>query len=258
MQFHFSIRNTIQTSWQFFTKHASIYIVIALVMAILNLDGGRHGMNVLLAIASSILSLVVTYVAISVTLAVVDGKKEKVQNVQSIIKHLPTASQWLKLFAISVLISLPIILALGIVVLFGIVGLSLLLLSPSVTIAIGIAYALIIVVPVIYVTTRLMFANISFVDRQRGIHDAIRHSWTITKGTKFWTMFLTIVVLAVLLVVVAICTFGLGLIVAYPIALLVVVQLYRALEGASTVGVVASEAVTDAVEIVETAVVEEK
>ncbi len=258
MQFHFSIRNSIQKAWQLFTKHATIYIVIALVIAILNLDTHHRHVNTLLAVVSSILSLVVTYIAISVTLAVIDGKEEKVGTVQGLFKHLPTVMQWLKVFGVSIIVSLPIMVALGLLVTFGIVGLPLLFMGVGLTISIGAAYLILVVIPVIYVSTRLMFATISFVDRQKGVRDAIRYSWSITKGTKFWTIFLTVVVLAILLILVGICTFGFGLIVAYPIALLVVIQLYRALEGGNTTEAVEPVVVSDTTETTEAILVEEK
>jgi hypothetical protein len=186
MQFHFSIRNTVQNAWQLFTKHAALYIVIALVMTLLNLGSRRDDSNILVMIASSILSVVVTYVIVSVTLAVVDGKEDKVANVKSATTHLPTFMQWLRLIGVGIVVSLPIVIALGLAIVFGMFGFSMMFTSIGGTIAIGIAFMLLVVLPVIYITIRLMFANMSFIDRQKGIGDALRHSSTVTLGCNLY------------------------------------------------------------------------
>lgn len=119
MQFHFSIRNSIQKAWQLFTSHAGLYIVIALLMAVLSMTSNSHETpNILFSIASFIISTALSYIAISVTLAVVDAKEDKVRSVKSLMMHMPTFKQFLKLLGTSILSTVPV---------FAVIGLSLLI-----------------------------------------------------------------------------------------------------------------------------------
>ncbi len=198
MRFTFSIRTALKQSWQTFTQHPLFLGTLAFVMIIFNLFMTDHNHNVPLLIVVIIAAVLWSYVWISVSLAAVDGKHQLL-NFKALSVHMPTIKQFLM------------------IVLIGLVV--------GITVSIGF---ILLIIPGIYFITRLAFANISYVDRQGSLKQSLSYSWHLVKGKIFWTVFL-VLILEIVLVLIGEFTLMIGLLITYPIAMLVVAHLYRAL-----------------------------
>lgn len=153
---------------------------------------------ILLQIVAMILSLVFSYIWLSVSLAAVDAKHDLL-SFRALGKHLPTLRQVILLIEVAILTTL---------------------------IVIGGLFLLII--PGIYFMTRLAFSQLSLIDNKGRAVAAIKDSWRLVTRDVFWTVLLTILV-AVCLVIVGMLLFGIGIIVACPLVTLLLAYLYRAL-----------------------------
>jgi uncharacterized membrane protein len=198
MTFTFSIRKALQQSWHMFTQHTLFFSTMAFVMIIFNLFMTNHTHNIPLLIIVIIAAVMWSYVWISVSLAAVDGKHQLL-NFKALSVHMPTIKQ----FAMIVLVGL-------------VVGL---------TVAVGFV---LLIIPGIYFLTRLAFANIAYVDRQGSLKQSLSYSWHLVKGKIFWTVFL-ILIIEIVLVLLGEVTLMIGLLITYPIAMLLVTHVYRAL-----------------------------
>lgn len=198
MKFQFSIRDALKESWQIFTAHPWYFIVLAFVSLILNLVS--RGEHVIIAVLVIIASIIWGYVWVSSSLAAVDGKHDMLQ-FSMIEKHLPSFTQFWKLIAVGVLSGLIII-----------------------------AGTILLIIPGLYFMIKLSFANLAFVDRQGKITDALKYSWNITKGSRqFWKTVLVLLTI-IGLVILGLIALGVGILIAYPLAMLLIAKLYRALE----------------------------
>lgn len=194
--FNFSIRNSIRQARAIFTQHLGFFLGITVVTILLNVIGGKHTpwvISLILSIASYIWSIV----WFKVSLSAARGNMS-VLNFESLRDLIPT---WTEIYVM-----------IGIAILGGLITLSGLIL---------------LIIPGIYVGIRLSLANLAYLDRKEGVRTSLRYSWNITKD-KFWTVLLTgicivgLYVLGVLLV-------GIGLLVTYPIASILMAKLYVAL-----------------------------
>lgn len=86
---------------------------------------------------------------------------------------------------------------------------------------------ILLVIPGIYIAVRLSVANLAYLDRHDGVEASLRYSWNITKG-KWWTVFLTGLVV-VALYIVGVFALGIGLLITYPIASILMAKLYYVL-----------------------------
>lgn len=201
MKFNFSIRTALKDSWQLFIKHAGFFIGLAFVMIIFSAFSHTHHsrgpLDVVLTVVVVIATILWSYVWISAALAAVDGK-EAVLNFKSLSVHMPTIKQFFMLIFVGIIAGL--IIAVGFVLL---------------------------IIPGIYFLMRLTFATTSYVDRQGSIKQSLEYSWHLVKGTIFWTVFLVLIIEVVLMILGAITI--IGSLVTYPIALLLMTHLYRAL-----------------------------
>lgn len=198
MKFTFSIGTALKQSWQSFARHPLFFGGLAFVMIIFNLFTSTHHQVWLLAIVI-IAAILWSYVWISVALAAVDGK-EAILNFKSLSVHMPTARQFFMIVAIG--ITVAVIAAVGLVLL---------------------------IIPGIYFLTRLAFATISFVDHQGSVKKSLEHSWHLVQGKIFWTVLLVLLIEIVLIIVGSI-PLMIGLLVTYPLSMLLIVRLYRALD----------------------------
>ncbi len=198
MEFKFSIRNAVKEAWGLFKKHAWFFIAIAAVGMVLNFLGTGERtpgiVSVILGIAAFIWSIVV----MKLSLAAADGKEEmfSFSKIQSL---LPGWRQALGLIGVGLLVGL-----------FFICGLILL------------------IIPGIWVAFRLSLSNLAYLDKGEGVRKAVRSSWNMTKGGVFWTTVL-VGLTAGLLYIVGLVLFGVGILVTYPIAMILMAKFYRAL-----------------------------
>lgn len=198
MELKFSIRNAVKEAWELFKKHAWFFVALSAVSVVLNLAGnGRHVPGVVTLILM-IASFVWAIVFMKISLAAADGKEElfSFSKIQSL---LPTLNQIFCMIGVALLV--------GLFVLCGLI---------------------LLVIPGIWVAFRLSLSNLAYLDKGEGIRASVRTSWNLTKGSAFWTAVL-VALTAALLYIVGLILFGLGILVTYPIAMILMAKFYRAL-----------------------------
>ncbi len=198
MEFKFSIRNAVREAWALFKKHAWFFIALAALTAVLNLVGGGENVPFPITIILMIATFIWSIVVMKISLAAADGK-EDLFSFSKIQSFLPNFNQILGMFGVALLVGL-----------FVICGLILL------------------IIPGIWVAFRLSVANLSYLDKGEGIKKAVRTSWNMTKGPIFWTAVL-VGLTSALLYIVGLILFGIGILVTYPIAMILLAKFYRAL-----------------------------
>ena len=198
MEFKFSIRNAVREAWDLFKKHAWFFLALAAVTVVLNLLGGSESIPSVVILVLMIATFIWSIVVMKISLAAADGKEEllsfsKIQNI------LPNLKQILGMLGVALLVGL-----------FVICGLILL------------------IIPGIWVAFRLSVANFVYLDKGEGVRKAVRASWNMTRGKVFWTAVL-VALTAGLLYIVGLVFFGIGILVTYPIAMILMAKFYRAL-----------------------------
>jgi len=196
-EFEFSNRGALKRAWGIFTKHAIYFLGLAAVMFVLGFVSNSKDHNVLSFIAT-LVSVLWGYIGISSVLAAVDGKDEML-TFKALKLHMPTTRQFFQLIGVG-LIS-------GLIILGGFIML---------------------IIPGFYFLVRLMFANFALVDRKEGVRASLRYSWHMVRKDIFWTSLLAFVVMVVTIFI-GFLALIVGVLVAYPIALLYLAILYRAL-----------------------------
>lgn len=205
MKFDFSIKEAIKKAWALFIMHPWFFAILSLVMLILNISS-RGSRNIILEIVVVVAAVVWSYVWLSASLAAVDGHHD-ILKFSQLKQHFPSFGMLVKLICVGLLTAL--------IVLVGLV---------------------LLIIPGIYFLTRLSFANLSLVDRKGSIRQSMRYSWYLVKGDVFWTVFLTLIISIAMIFIAALTV--VGLFVVYPIALMMIAQLYRALSKREQVAVV--------------------
>ncbi len=202
MTFTFSIRAALKKAWGLFAQHPYFFMGLALVMAILSVfsrDPEKHATtawSTALTIIVMIASVIWSYVWISATLAAVDGHSDLL-SFRFISGHMPTVRQFFTLIGIGILVGL--IVACGFILL---------------------------IIPGFYFLVRLSFSNIAYVDRQQGVRASLKYSWHLVTGKIYWTVFLVLLIEIGLFILGAI-PFMIGLLVTYPLGMLLMTILYR-------------------------------
>jgi hypothetical protein len=202
MKFTFSIRAALKKSWHLFAKHPYFFIAITLVMAVFSIFSRQHEAHTPLDIALTILvviaSILWSYVWLSVSLSAVDGHEDLLR-FGCISQHMPSIRQFFTLIGVGLLM--------GIIIGFGFI---------------------LLIIPGIYFLIRLSFANLALVDRHQGVWKSITYSWHLVRGKIFWTVFLVALVHLGLMIL-GVVALVIGLLIAYPIGMLLMAQLYREL-----------------------------
>lgn len=200
MSFTFSVRTALKKSWNLFAARPQFFMVLAFVMVVFSAfsDSKKGGdpLNIALTALVVIASILWSYVWISVSLAAVDGRND-VLNLRSISKHMPSVRQFFALIGVGICV--------GIVVILGFV---------------------LLIIPGIYLLVRLSFSNTALVDREQGVVASMKYSWGLVKGKIFWTVLIVFFV-QLMLFVVGTIPFMIGLLITYPIGMLLMTTLYR-------------------------------
>ncbi len=196
--FTFSIKAALRTCWGLFRERPWFYMGMTLILIVLSAPGELGDQHVLLQIFAMILSLIFSYIWLSVSLAAVDAKHDLL-SFRALGKHLPTLRQFILLVEVAILTAL--------MVLGGFI---------------------LLIIPGIYFMTRLAFSQLSLIDNKGRAIAAIKDSWRLVTRDVFWTVLLTILVV-VCLAIVGMLLFGIGIIVTYPVATLLLAYLYRTL-----------------------------
>lgn len=198
MEFNFSIRGALRDSWTLFKTHWQFFVATAAVVAVLNILGGGKNTPWFISLIINVASFVWTIVMIKISLAAADNKTELL-SFSAIKGMLPTWQQALGLLGVGVLSALLVIGGL-----------------------------ILLIIPGIYIGFRLGLSNLAYIDRGDGIKKALRYSWDLTQGSVFWTTVL-VALTAAALYIIGFALFGIGVLVAYPLAIILMAKFYRAL-----------------------------
>jgi uncharacterized membrane protein len=201
MTFTFSIRAALKKSWGLFAQHPYFFMGLALVMAVLSgfshtRDGYGTPTNIALTVLVVIAGAIWSYVWISASLAAVDGHSDLL-NLRFVSQHMPSVRQFFTLVGVGVLV--------GIVVACGFI---------------------LLIIPGFYFLVRLAFANTAYVDRQQGVRASLKYSWHLVTGKIYWTVLLVLLV-EIALFILGTIPFMIGLIITYPLGMLLMTILYR-------------------------------
>jgi hypothetical protein len=198
MEFKFSIRNAVREAWDLFKKHAWFFLAISAVTVVMNLIGGGKNIPFPVTIILMIATFIWSIVVMKISLAAADNKEELLSfsKLQSI---LPSFNQILGMLGVAILMGLLIICGL-----------------------------ILLIIPGIWVAIRLSVSNLAYIDKGEGVRKALRSSWNMTKGPIFWTAVL-VGLTSFFLYIVGLILFGIGILVTYPLAMILLAKFYRAL-----------------------------
>lgn len=204
MTFDFPIRQTLRTAWSTYKAHWQFFLAMSAVTLLLNAASSITDRlvgisNIAATLCLILVAVVWSFLWVKISLAVVRGN-ESMLAFERIREMLPTGTQFFTLLGIGILT--------GLIVLGGFVAL---------------------IIPGIYFMVRLAFVNLSFVDKNLGVGAAIKYSWHLVKGERFWTVLLVLLVSLVFIVIGAL-TYGIALVVLYPLVMLLIAHLYKALD----------------------------
>jgi uncharacterized membrane protein len=242
MPFTFSIRGALTRSWKIFVSQPWFFIFITLVFAVLEFSGDMDGKyGVITGVLTAIASLMWMYAALSIAITVID-EKAPAPTFKTMGNHFPSIGQLLKLIGVSIVAAIPIIvitIVCGIIAYADILGSSYFTgtLAIPTTSIIAIAVSILLI---FFFAIRLSFAQLVFIDRQTSIWQSVKTSWYMTRGRQFWTVLLTIL-LIIAMFIIGSALFYVGLLIAYPLSILLMVQLYRALMDATPNAVISEK-----------------
>lgn len=198
MEFKFSIGNALRESWNLFKKHVWFFIGLSAISAVLNFAGGGERTPVVVMLILMVATFIWSIVMMKFSLAAADGKEE-LFSFSKIKDMLPSPKQALGMLGVAFLG--------GLLVLCGLI---------------------LLIIPGLWVAFRLSVANLHYLEHGEGVRKSLRASWNMTKGGVFWTAVLVALVSG-LLFILGIVLLGIGLLVTYPIALMLLAKFYRAL-----------------------------
>lgn len=197
MKFQFSIREAVRDSWHMFWRHVWFFGGMAAITFLLSLFKSEH--HIVVTTLVIIAQVLWGYVWLSTSLAAADDK-EDILHFKYLSSHMPNFRQFLTLIGIGIVTAIIVV-----------VGLVLL------------------IIPGLYFAIRLAFAQLAYVDHQDGVKKSLERSWHMVKGKIFWTVVLVALVQVGILIVGFLALF-IGLLVAYPLTMLVYARFYRALD----------------------------
>lgn len=196
----FSIQEALSFSWQAYWRRWLFWVGVVVVVALTpqlvrfaDLPGVSWVVAVIAALVVYYVQLVFTLGWMSLALNTVDG-------------HDPTFATLFSRYDIITLKLLAVNIITGLVTVAGL---------------------FLFVIPGIYIGLRLQFAPYALVDRDRGVFEALSHSWSSTQG-QAWQLvgyWLTIMVINI----VGMLALGVGLLVSIPVAALAAAHVYRQL-----------------------------
>ena len=225
MEFTFKVGSKIKEAWGLYKDNFGniiLFIVAAFVLnAIVNslfLKGGRGASIPSFAIfylVSMTVSFLIYYIMIKSTLNMLDGK-----GFSPFSKEVLSLSSFWNFIKTNILIGLILIPVILVSVGLSFIGL---FLGKGVIIFI----VLILFVLYVYFITRLMPASFLSVDKNQSARKNISEAWSLTK--ECWGTILGKSVLIFLFMILGLLALVVGLVITYPIAVIVMIMMYREL-----------------------------
>ncbi len=190
MQFTFKIGSKIKEAWVIYKENLSIFLLLALMTFIIKALGSKD--NSLLTVITFFVGLVLSYIWIRFGLDLVDKKASDPFSQ----KALPTLKQYWNFLKTTVLVFLCIL-----------------------------AGFILLIVPGLYVSGRLVFALYISVEKNQGARVTVKEAWEMTDGYG-WKLFWKSVVIG-LFMIVGFIAFFIGGFVTYPVGFIVFIIMYR-------------------------------
>lgn len=188
----FSISESVKSAWGLFTKNWMVFLGAMVISFVIdNIPTAVLGnASQIGSLLSYLISIFFMAGMLRIMLNAVDGKTPKIAELFS------EGKSYLKLLFTAILVNIAVIIGL-----------------------------IFLIIPGIYVGIRLFFALTLVVDKGLGPIEAIKESWRLTEGNifhllKLWLVFIGITILGILALIV-------GLLVAVPVATLLITIAYR-------------------------------
>lgn len=225
MKSTFKVGQKIKEAWPLFTNNLAVFFLIfAFIFAseVISKKGGFF-----LFLIFIIISIFISYMIIRFLISIVDKKEFNPFSKSSI----PTLNQlwnFIKTYILSFVIGMVtmLIFIIPAILLFSPINI---LASSSSAFPFFIGTMVLSLLVEIYISTRLTFAVFISVDKNQGARKSIKESWNMTKGN-FWDIFLKLLVIG-LFSIVGILALFIGILITYPIAMILMVMLYKYYKG---------------------------
>lgn len=197
MQFTFKIGNKIKEAWPIYKENLGTLLLMTVITLIVKMVSSND--NFIIEILSIVVGVLVFFVWVRLVFALLEKKKFNPFSKAA----LPSLKQYWNLLKTVILYSLCI--------LGGII---------------------LLIVPGLYFSGRLMFAPYLSIEKNQGARKSIEESWEMTKGNGwriFWKSFLI-----GLFILVGFLALFVGAFITYPVGFIVLVMLYREFSKANT------------------------
>jgi len=207
MKFTFKIWDKIKEAWPIYKTQFSMFLLLILVTMVIKVVGNSDG--VILPILSFFVGVGLYYLWIRYSLDLVDKKDFNPFKKES----LPSLKQYWNFLKLIVLLFF-----------------------------IYIASLILFIVPLLYISGRLMFATYLSVEKNQGARLCIKESWNMTKGygwILFWKGFLICLFIFIGFIILLV-----GGLITYPIGIIVMAMMYREFLKMKSLASVAADTVT--------------
>lgn len=221
MESTFKVGKKIKEAWPLFTNNLAVFFLIFAFIVVSEVVSKKGGF--FLSLIFIIISVFISYMIIRFLISIVDKKQFNPFSKSS----LPTLNQlwnFIKTYILSFVIGMAtmLIFIIPAILLFSPINI---LANSSSAFPFFIGTMVLSLLVGIYISTRLTFAVFISVDKNQGARKSIKESWNMTKGN-FWDIFLKLLVIG-LFSIVGIIGFFIGILVTYPLGMIVIVMLYK-------------------------------
>ena len=229
MQFTFKVGAKIKEAWVLYKEHFGAMILIVSVSGVLQIisqNYSKDNKNLLVSLFLIIISILISYIWIKSIMNLLDGKGFNPFNKES----MPTLSSFWDFLKTNILISLcimPLFAIAGLIILFTIITSQFASIVFPIIVIVAIVLILLLIIPGLYIIGRLFPAVYISVEKCQGSRKTIKEAWVMTKGSA-WNI-LGKSILIGLFIFLGFIAFFVGLIITYPIGMIVLVMMYREL-----------------------------
>jgi len=202
----FSIKKLLKAGWKDYKENFKVIIGAGVIMILVSLVGQFFGATEDSLMSSyglaSVITVIVGLANVALSMGFIKLMLNIIDNKNASVNDLFHGVRSFKHFILFIILSILV----GIVTLAGFI---------------------VLIIPGIIISLGLMFAKLSFVDRDMGVIETMKYNWKLTKGHRWW-LFVFILVTALFNILGAIVLL-IGLIITVPVTYLAHVRLYRML-----------------------------
>jgi len=219
MKIDFKISEKIKEAWVIYKDNLGLFFLMLAFIFFLNSLGNKHG--IILNTISIILSLFLSYMVILFLLKIIEKKefnpfsKKSIPSFKNLLNFISTYILLIVIiFSSFILLITP----------FAVISLIKIAISGLILIPIFLCAFLCIFVTV-YFSVRLMFSCFISIDKNKGAKQSIKESWKMTKGNFGFILWKTFLI--TLFAISGLFVFVVGVVVTYPISMILSVMLYK-------------------------------